>query len=84
MDLRTLENELAALWHAQNDLLLGHQAAMRAYTVALARIVGKDRLAEELRLQVISFTGDYSPGSKSRDALLEEAWRSIARPLPLD
>jgi hypothetical protein len=63
-----------------NDFLVGQQEAMAAFTVALAQVVGKERLAEQLRLQVTSF--HYAPENRVRDALLNAAWAAIRPPGP--
>jgi hypothetical protein len=58
--------------------------ALAAYTVALSRVVDRDRLAEALRLQRTSFTLDASDSKadRTRNALLEAAWRAVALPPP--
>ena len=72
------EFEIRDLLH---QFLVGQQEALAAYTVALAQIVGKDRRAEQLRLQVIG-QHDRETANPVRDALLQAAWRAIRPPLP--
>lgn len=68
-----------------NDFMLGQQAAMAAYTVALARAIDRNRFAEELRLQKLSFTAtSRSDSDRWRDELLDAAWQAIRHPVPPD
>jgi len=64
-----------------NEFIVGQQEAMAAFTVAISQIIGKDQLAENLRIQLITLP-ERGRANQVREALLRAAWESIRPPLP--
>jgi hypothetical protein len=64
-----------------DEFLVGQVEAMQAFTFALGRVVDRDRLAEELRLQMIA-TPDHGTANPVRHTLLHAAWQAVRHPAP--
>jgi hypothetical protein len=71
----------AAVSKLLREFAVGQQEAIACFTVAISRVIGRDRLAEELRLQLTSYETDRQ-ANPVRDDLLRAAWESIRPPAP--